>query len=48
METVLYSDYVYLGVGEQLQITYIGYMLYLIPEEVLSDFSTIFGVTGAL
>ena len=47
----VYITYVYLGAREQLQ-NYVyrlhALFIYLIPEDVLSENSTIFGVTGAL
>ena len=49
----MYSDYVILAREKSCKLRIPGYWLhalfiYLIPEDVMSDFSTIFGVTGAL
>ena len=56
MEMVLfkykYSDYVLISWRARTAANHAYWLhalfIYLIPEDVLSDFSTIFGVTGAL
>ena len=46
---VLRSDYVLISWRERTVAYWLhALFIYLIPEDVLSEFSTIFGVTGAL
>ena len=52
MVLFLYSDYVLISWRVRTAANYVYWLhalfIYLIPEDVLSEFSTIFGVTGAL